>query len=68
MKGGADAPPNRSVDLVPLTWGLWGICERSWKLRLGGCVDSVVKLRFALFYKASSGAQGTSRHSSARIR
>ena len=68
MEGRAIARPNRSLDLVGLTCGFAGDCERSRKLELRRCSDSVVKLRFALQHKASSGPWGSRAHLSARIR
>ena len=55
MEGRAIARPNRSLDLVGLTCPFAGTCERSRKLELRRCPNSVVKLHFALWHKASSG-------------
>ena len=68
MEGRAIARPNRSLDLGWLTCPFAGVCERSRKLRLRRCPDSVVKLRFALCYKASSGPRDLRADHSARIR
>ena len=55
MEGRAIARPNRSPDLGSLTCPFAGLCERSRKRELRRCLDSVVKLRFALCHKGSSG-------------
>ena len=55
MEGRAIARPNRSLDLGWLTCPFAGVCERSRKRELRRCLDSVVKLRFALCHKGSSG-------------
>ena len=68
MEGRTIARPNRSLDLGSLTCPFAGACERSRKLELRRCSDSVVKLRFALRYKASSGPWDLRAHRSARIR
>ena len=68
MEGRAIARPNRSLDLGSLTCPFAGVCERSRKLRLRRCPDSVVKLRFALCHKASSGPRDLRADHSARIR
>lgn len=68
MEGRAIARPNRSLDLGYLTCRFVGICERSRKLMLRRCAGSVVKLRIALRYKASSGPRDSRAHRSARIR
>ena len=43
MEGRAIARPNRSLDLGCLTCRFVGVCERSRKLKLRRCSDSVVK-------------------------
>ena len=68
MEGRAIARPNRSADLGLLTCLFAGVCERSRKLELRRCSDSVVKLRFALCRKAPSGPRDLCAHRSARIR
>ena len=68
MEGRAIARPNRSLDLGWLTCPFAGVCERSRKRELRRCLDSVVKLRFALCHKGSSGPQDLRAHHSARIR
>ena len=68
MEGRAIARPNRSLDLGSLTCPFAGACERSRQRELRRCPDSVVKLRFALRYKASSGPRDLRAHHSARIR
>ena len=68
MEGRAIARPNRSLDLGSLTCPFAGVCERSRKRELRRCLDSVVKLRFALCHKASSGPRDLRAHRSARIR
>ena len=68
MEGRAIARPNRSLNLVHLTCLFLGVCERSWKVKSRRSVDSVVKLRFALVNRASSGPRGLCAHLSARIR
>ena len=68
MEGRAIARPNRSSKLVRLTCPFAGVCERSWKRELQGCLDSVVKLHFACSCRASSGPQDLHAHPSARIR
>ena len=68
MEGRARARPDRSLDLVPLKCLFAGLCERSGKRELRRCVDCVVKLRFALCHKASSGPVDLCAHRSARIR
>ena len=55
MEGRAIARPDRSLDLGWLTCTFAGVCERSRKRELRRCLDSVVKLRFALCHKGSSG-------------
>ena len=55
MEGRAIARPNRSSKLVRLTCPFAGVCERSWKRELQGCLDCVVKLHLACNCKASSG-------------
>ena len=68
MEGRAIARPNRSLDLGCLTCWFVGACERSRKLKLRTCSECVIKLRFALCYKASSGPRDLRAHRSARIR
>ena len=68
MEGRTIARPNRSLDLGLLTCPFAGTCERSRKLELRRCPNSVVKLRFALWHKASSGPWDLRAHHSARIR
>ena len=68
MEGRARARPNRSLDLVPLKCLFAGVCERWRKRELRRYVDCVVKLRFALCHKASSGPLELCAHRSARIR
>ena len=68
MEGRTIARPNRSLDLGLLTCPFAGTCERSRKLELQRCSNSVVKLRFALWHKASSGPWDLRAHHSARIR
>ena len=68
MEGRAIVRPNRSLDLGLLTCPFAGTCERSRKLGLRRCPNSVVKVRFALWHKASSGPRDSCAHHSARIR
>ena len=68
MEGRTIARPDRSLDLGSLTCPFAGVCERSRKRELRRCLDSVVKLRFALCHKASSGPRDLRAHRSARIR
>ena len=68
MEGRAIARPNCSLDLGCLTCWFVGACERSRKLKLRTCSECVIKLRFALCYKASSGPRDLRAHRSARIR
>ena len=68
MEGRARARPNRSLVLVGMTCLFAAICERCGKPELRRYVDCVVKQRFALYHKASSGPVELCAHRSARIR
>ena len=68
MEGRAIARPDRSLDLVRLKCLFARPCERYGKRELQRVVIRVVKLRFALWHKASSGPLDSRAHHTARIR